>query len=133
MILKRHRAAQHTTNTQTSRHNVEQFSTSITPIIVTPRSQIHTSQPFYFTYSYIKIYDKLTHQSSIHTLKYFLFFFLMIRPPPKSPLFPYPTLSRSAAPAGPATPPAPPRSPGPGPARRDPHPTRGPREPVTKP
>ena len=34
--------------------------------------------------------------------------------------------------AGPATPPAPPRSSGRGPARRDPRPTRGPREPVPK-
>src|SRR2546430_5726021 len=32
----------------------------------------------------------------------FLFFFLMIRRPPRSPLFPYTTLSRSAWPASPA-------------------------------
>src|SRR3989441_7237897 len=38
---------------------------------------------------------------SIKVLAFFLFFFLMIRPPPRSTLFPYPPLSRSIRRTGP--------------------------------
>src|SRR3989449_9066324 len=60
-----------------------------------------------------------------HTLFFSLFFFLMIRPPPTSPLFPYPTLFRSNTAGTPArgggSPPTPPPSDAPN-ASRAPNP-----------
>src|SRR2546430_16548870 len=44
---------------------------------------IEPSYGFFFLFSYYLVYS------------YLFFFFLRIRPPPKSPLFPYPTLFRS--------------------------------------
>src|SRR3990167_3818125 len=56
-------------------------------------------------YFYLSADRKSTRLNSSHSqISYSLFFFLMIRRPPRSPLFPYTTLFRSALPAPPHQP-----------------------------
>src|SRR5205814_10237177 len=62
-----------------------------------PSSSLHCSFPRYFYPTRHAL--SVTHNSAILTFLLSVFFFLVVRPPPSSPLFPYTTLFRSPAPA----------------------------------
>src|SRR5205814_8546851 len=82
------------------------YSHRARPIVISPQSQLPASSPPQPTpHPPLPIHTSIIHHSSLHpqsfffssdyTNLYLIFFFLMIRRPPRSTLFPYTTLFRS--------------------------------------